>query len=511
MSSFVAIGQRLRAARPSAETPTPSLASVLERIARSEDAPDQASGAPGQAPALQQRRARRWWQRGRFLVPAVAAALVLVGAGGVVLLEQGSPLPAAYVLPANPETGLGRPEAASLTPLPMRVADPVGGPPWAMRVIRTTRGLVCLQGGRLVNGQLGGLGSGYAFKADGRFHPFLAEDAIGTDACPAVGGQRGAFLPGQPVIVPANALPLAGENVAPADQVHCDLPGQEDWGVRCPQSELRQVAMGLLGPDVSSIAVSSGGSSFTVKPYGPEGAYLIVLPAQAHADASMSSGGYAGPFGWASNAPGGAVLRITYNDGSQCEIPDTGSAGHPCRPRAAEAEGGPLPTALPNTTVHAGYVPSADHLEAALMADARNTPPNTMEAFRPAQAGEESAGPAASVSFDAPIAAPSASTAYVVELVPHEVAGCATPSLIVSQPSSRDIAAGQQVQMTVPLESTCATSYSGRVFFAHSSSVGGESGGEGPLYEVISHQFLPDGRGNPSKFPTVGRFQLSVP
>ena len=510
MSSFVAIEQRLRAARPSAETPTPSLASVLERIARSEAA-GPPSGAPGQAPALQQRRSRHWWRRGRFLVPAVAAALVLVGAGGVALLEQGSPLPAAYVLPANPETGLGRPEAASLTPLPIRVADPEGGPSWAMRVIHTTRGLVCLQAGRLVNGQLGGLGSGYAFHADGRFHPFLAEDAIGTDACPAVGGERVAFLPGQPVIVPANALPLAGENVAPADQVHCDLPGQEDWGVRCPQSELRQVAMGLLGPDASSIAVSSGGSSFTVKPYGPEGAYLIVLPAQARADASMSSGGYAGPFGWASNAPGGAVLTITYNDGSQCEIPDTGSGGHQCRARGAEAEGGPTPTALPNTTIQAGYVPSASHLEIPLLADARNTPPNTMEAFRPAEAGEESAGPAASVSFDAPIAAPSASTAYVVELVPREVAGCATPSLIVSQPSSQDIAAGRQVQMTVPLESTCATSYSGRVFIAHSSGVGGESGGEGPLYEVISHQFLPGGRGNPLKFSTVGRFQLSVP
>ena len=122
------------------------------------------------------------------MAPAIAAAVVLAGAGGgALLLEQGKPLPAAYVLPANPETGLGRPEAASLTPLPMRVADPEGGPPWAMRVIHTTRGLVCLQGGRLVNGQLGGLGSGYAFHADGRFHPFLAEDAIGSDACPAVG------------------------------------------------------------------------------------------------------------------------------------------------------------------------------------------------------------------------------------------------------------------------------------------------------------------------------------
>ena len=146
-----------------------------------------------------------------------------------------------------------------------------------------------------------------------------------------------------------------------------------------------------------------------------------------------------------------------------------------------------------------------------LMADARDDPPEHDGGLpaRPRRRGNS--GPAAAVSFTAPIAAPSASTAYVVELRPQEVAGCATPSLIVSQPSSKDITAGQHVRMTVPLESDCATSYSGRVFVAHSSGVGGESGGEGPLYEVIAAQFRPDGRGNPLKFATVGRFQLVVP
>ena len=504
MSSFAAIEQRLRAARPAGDVPPPSLRSVLGLIER----------ADGEPAGAKQPRARRWWRRGRVMAPAIAAAVVLAGAGGAVLLEQGEPLPSAYVLPANPETGLGRPEPASLTPLPMRAADPEGGPPWAMRVIRTTRGLVCLQGGRLVNGQLGGLGRGYAFHADGRFHPFLAEDAIGTDACPAVGAEGAAFLPGPPVIVPANGLPLAGENVAPGDQVHCDLPGQEDWGVRCPQPELRQVAMGLLGPDAASIDVSAGdGSSFTVKPYGPEGAYLVVMSAQPQADASMSSGSYQGPFGYASNAPGGAVLTVTYEDGAKCQIPFTlAGFDHQCHPQGATGEGGPPPSPpTASAAVRAEYVPSAGHLEAPLLADARGTPPDTTQAFQPASAGGETAGPAASVTFDAPIAAPNASTAYVIELVPREVAGCATPSLIVSQPSSHDITSGQHVQMTVPLETSCATSYSGRVFLARSSSIGGESGGEGPLYEVIAAQFGPGGRGNPLKFPTVGRFQISVP
>jgi hypothetical protein len=495
MSSHAAIEQRLRAARPAADAPPPSLQSVLGFLARAE-----ADTAGTEAAAPEPRRGRRWWRRTRVVVPAIAAVVVLAGAGGgALLLEQGTPLQAAYLLPANPETGLGRPEAASLTPLPMRVADPEGGPPWVMRVIRTTRGLECLQGGRLVNGQLGGLGSGYAFAGDGRFHPFLAEDAIATDTCPAVGGERPAFLPGPPLIVTANALPLAGENVAPGDRVHCDLPGEENWGVRCPQKELRQVAMGVLGPDASSISVAAeGGTSFTVKPYGPEGAYLIVLPAPPNSNASMNS-----------RAVGGAVLNVTYTDGSQCRIPATGAADQ-CHAQAG-GEGGSIPASLPSTVLHTAYLPSAESLEAPLLADARGTPPNTMRAFQPAVSGEETAGPAVSVAFTAPVAAPNASTAYVVELTPREVAGCATPSLIVSQPSQHDIAAGGQVQMTVPLLSTCATSYSGRVFLAHSSGVGGESGGEGPLYEVVAAQYGPLRGRNAPKFPTVGTFAVTVP
>ena len=503
MSSQSAIEQRLRTARPAVGAAPPTLESVLGFVARAEADTARAEADTGgtEAAGARDRRGRRWWRRTRVVVPAIAAVVVLAGAGGgALLLEQGTPLQAAYLLPANPETGLGRPEAASLAPLPMRVADPDGGPPWVMRVIRTTRGLECLQGGRLVNGQLGGLGSGYAFGGDGRFHPFLAEDAIGTDACPAVGSEQPAFLPGPPLIVTANALPLAGENVAPGDRVHCDLPGEENWGVRCPQKELRQVAMGLLGPDASSISVASeGGTSFTVKPYGPEGAYLIVLSAPPNANTSMDS-----------HAVGGAVLNVTYTDGSQCRIPATGAADQ-CHARAAGDEGGSIPTSLPSTVVHAAYLPSAGNLEAPLLAPARGTPANTMRAFQPAVSGEETAGPAVSVAFTAPVAAPNASTAYVVELTPREVPGCATPSLIVSQPSQHDIAAGGRVQMTVPLLSTCATSYSGRVFLAHSSGVGGESGGEGPLYEVIAAQFGPLRGGNPMKFPTVGSFGVTVP
>ncbi len=106
------------------------------------------------------------------------------------------------------------------------------------------------------------------------------------------------------MIVPANGLALAGENVSESDQVHCDLPGQENWGVRCPQSELRQVAMGLLGAHAKSIEVANrDGSSFSIGPYRPVGAYLIVLPAQPNANVSMSSGSYQRPVWSRKQAP----------------------------------------------------------------------------------------------------------------------------------------------------------------------------------------------------------------
>ncbi len=503
MSTFKDIEQRLRAARPKVEASPPPLAALLARIAQ----------AAGAAP-----KPRRWWQRTRTVIPVALAAVVLAGAGGgALLLTEGTPLPPAFVLPANPNTGLGEPIPASLALLPMRVADPDGGPPWGMRVIQTTRGLVCLQGGRVVNGQLGGLGATYAFNADGRFHPFLPADAIGIDGC-VTGDENGrAFMPGFPAIVTADGLPLAGENLWPGERVHCDLPGQQDWGVRCPQNELRQIAMGLLGPDATSIRVSASGHEFTVKPYGPEGAYLIVLPAQPNANTSMQSGS-SGALGSTSNAPGGAMLTVTYSNGSQCEIPG---------PQQCPREGFDFgSSALPSSTevsapVAVRYLPSVSHPSGPLIAWARTSDPDTREAFRgntrtgPKGTGEELPGPALAVSFEARVSAQNESSGYVVELVPEEVAGCATPALIVSQPTEQTISAGQRTEMTVPLEDSCATSYSGRVFYAKSVTQSDPGVAhiedEGPLYEVIASQFGVRLRPHSLQFPTVGRFQISVP
>ncbi len=491
MTTRVEMERRLRAARPRVDGAPPPLSQLIARIER--------DARPATEPAM--RRVRR----ARLALPALLAALLLAasGAAAALLLSSGEPVVPALVLPATPETGLGEPVPSSLALLPMRVADPEGGPPWGMRVIRTTRGLLCVQAGRVVQGRLGGLGSGYAFNADQRFHPFLAADAVATDACPAVGASGTAFLPGPPVIVPANALPLAGENVAREDQVHCDLPGQENWGVRCPQKELRQVAVGLLGPGAKSLAVGTPQGSFTVEPYGPMGAYLIVLQAQPGADASMSSGAYENPFGYVSSAPGGAVLTATYDDGSTCEIPFTGK-GAQCRAHGASAEAAPSASQLA-APVAASYVALAQPAVPLLVQGASGS--TFTAGAPPANPGP---GPAIEASFSAPVAAASAASAYAVELRPQPVEGCTTPAVIVSQPTDQTIAKGSAVRITVALENGCATRYEGRVFFAASSSVGGESGGAGPLYEAIASNFGPPGaRGE--ALPTVGRFEVSVP
>ncbi len=495
MSTLNDLEQRLRAARPLTEVPCPPVSRLVERIERAAHEP----------------RPRRRPRRGGLALPVALGVLVLAAAsaGAALLLSSGETVAPAFVLPATPAAGLGEPVHQSLALLPMRVADPEAGPPWGMRVIRTTRGLLCLQAGRVVDGQLGALGSGYAFHADGRFHPFLADDAIATDTCPAVGASGTAFLPGPAVIVPANGLPLAGENVAQSDQVHCDLPGQENWGVRCPQSELRQVAVGLLGPHARSIEVANpDGSSFTIHPYGPEGAYLIVLPAQPNANASTSSGSYEGPFGSVSSAPGGAILKVTYDDGVQCQIPIS-NPSQQCHPQTTAGPGLASARQL-RSSVQASYAPLEKHPEFPLLMEGRGG--NGSFPGRAGSNGHDAPGPALTITFKAPVAAANASSAYVVELRPRPVSGCATPSVIVSQPTNETLPAGAPVRITVPLETSCATSYSGRVFYAASSSIGGESGGAGPLYEVIAAQFGRPGSGrNPMSFPTVGSFTVFVP
>ncbi len=80
----------------------------------------------------------------------------------------------------SPTAGLGMPARGGSRLLAVSAPDPAGGLPWGMRIVHTTRDLVCVQIGRLYHGELGLLGRDGAFGDDGRFHP-LPPDAIRRD------------------------------------------------------------------------------------------------------------------------------------------------------------------------------------------------------------------------------------------------------------------------------------------------------------------------------------------
>lgn len=442
---------------------------------------------------------RGWWRKRGVALSLALAAVALVGAGGgELLLAPGKPVSPAFVLPASPMVGMGQPLAGSLAPLPMRVADPAGGLPWGMRVIRTTRGLACVQAGRVFDGRLGALGSGYAFKADGRFHPFYAADAISQDSCPTVDRNGRAFQPGSPTVATADGLSLAGENIYPYQRVHCDLPHQEDWGVRCPEADLREVAVGLLGPDATSIRVTTPDRDFTVTPYGPDGAYLIVLPAPPGANR--------GPYGFSGRrAPGTPVLSVTYRNGSHCQIPAS-EPKQECSPEGLAYSPGVLPTAAQlRTPLHVLYHPLMSHADGPLSAIG----PNGQTLIPPSN----KPGPGLAIAFRAPVGAPNISSGYDVELQPRQVSGCVAPTTIIAQPTQQTIAVGQRVRITIPLQ-RCRATYLGRAFFIGTSGSHGEARtagrhAEGPLYEAIGDR---DGRRHSGGLGvTVGRFVISVP
>ena len=162
--------------------------------------------------------------------------------------------------------------ASSVHVLPLRVPDPAGGPAWGLRVARTSRGLLCVEPGRVVNGRVGVIGVDGAFRDDDEFHPFSKAYLSGM-GCGTQDGRGDAFVNEQVYGMPSSAL-LADRRYASSG-----CYARSHRSRVCPDSALRDVYFGLLGPDASSITHRSVGGgvvqSATAAPYG---AYLVVLP-----------------------------------------------------------------------------------------------------------------------------------------------------------------------------------------------------------------------------------------
>ena len=236
-------------------------------------------------------------------VALVALALVLatsaitLAASGVIL--TGSPVGTAHAPIAT--VGEGIPVVGGARLLPLRVADPAGGLPWGMRIIHTTRGLICVQIGR-VDGQLGQLGVDGAFHNDGRFHPLPA------DALPDTLGNATGWMAGN-CASPGDIY--AGDSVG-LELSAATSPGQ---GTGVP-ADRREISFGLLGVHAVSITYREGSKTHTQPVLPGLGAYLIVqrytsgrpLGSVSETDGRDEPGNYSGPA-----SPNGALTAITYD------------------------------------------------------------------------------------------------------------------------------------------------------------------------------------------------------
>jgi hypothetical protein len=247
----------------------------------------------------------------RLRLPLIAFACLLASAT-VALAASGVILGGAPVRPEgrlNPGVGEGVPAPGASQLLVLRVPDPEGGLPWGMRIVRTTRGEVCVQIGRVENGQLGELGIDGVFHDDGRFHPIPADVLPETSRVGVKVNDEDA--------TEAVSCHLAGQ-VVTGGHVGVDRSaGAADGGERKrPLGELRNIYYGMLGAPAVSVSYKAGKTDRTLAVLQPLGVYLIVRRA-ARKELEGSGGESLGSEG---DLPASAPLTaITYRmDGKLC-------------------------------------------------------------------------------------------------------------------------------------------------------------------------------------------------
>ncbi len=270
-----------------------------------------------------------------------ATTAITLAATGVIL--TGSPV--RPVRPPIATAGEGIPLAGATRLLPLRVADPAGGLPWGMRIVHTTRGLICVQIGRVYHGQLGQLGVDGAFGDDGRFHPLPA------DALPDVLSNFQGWSSGNCA---------APEAIYAGDIVGLQLSAASNPPTRAGvAADRREISFGLLGPHAVSITYRLGSETHTQPVLPGLGAFLIVqrytsgrqLGSVSETDGHDGPGLHSYPA-----SPNGALTTITYR-----------YAGKPCidrgsGPRLASCGLSETPPPQPNA-LPIVHVPLRVHLQ----------------------------------------------------------------------------------------------------------------------------------------------------
>ncbi len=222
-------------------------------------------GEPVEAPV----RARRYWfglRGSRWRMVPVVLLLTLVGAAVAFasgLISLGAPAVSVPVF-ANPHMGLGRIAPGTVRVAAVSVPDPQGGLPWGMRVLRTTRGVGCLQVGRLLDGRLVALGQDGAFGNDGRAHELSLSTNIERLNCSFVDGHGRIF----------DSVTIKSQAASAAPGVHCEPPGTYASSHRasfssCPLVDERDLYYGMLGPDAISLTYAGAARAARSTPSGP--------------------------------------------------------------------------------------------------------------------------------------------------------------------------------------------------------------------------------------------------
>jgi hypothetical protein len=249
------------------------------------------AAAENREPVVRSRRSRRDMggtiRRGWLLAAGLPALLALtaaaLAAGGVITIGSPARLPGRPL--RNPHGGLGALRAGTARLLTLRSSDPVGGPPWGMRVVTTTRGVGCLQVGRIVDGRLGVLGRDGAFADDGRFHEEESTlGFVGPSSCATLDSHGRIFISATSIDTPSSAWDF-GPGTRSRHPGGCDSPVNTRGApanLLCPESDERNLYFGLLGPRAQSVTYVMSGVRHTIKTSGVEGAYLIVTDAAGH-------------------------------------------------------------------------------------------------------------------------------------------------------------------------------------------------------------------------------------
>ena len=464
----------------------PDLRSELVQAARRREHARASAPSGARGGARRRRRAGRWPRAWRWRWAALNVALglagTLVGLSAAGVFHRGTALGPEVPPSASSDDGVA--VAGSVKLLGLRVPDPAGGLPWGIRIARTTRGLTCVDVGRVDFATIGVLGQDGAFADDGRFHP-VADDVFDPLGCDVSDARGDGFVNVALQDAPASGLfagPAAAGGCSPAEakggvltrfvkgslrrsRVSARLtPGAHPMPSTrtCPAGDLREIYFGLLGPDARSITYRvPGGGLRTISTSGPQGAYLLVLPqatkgclAPAPLDGRRDECryGFRGDRG-GPDVPSGVIAAVSYRDGHTCHVPAPGTFASmfgACPPVGfVPVRQAPLSAAQLSTPISVEEVPARAYCAKAQAVEPCDggVPPG----FRSLSGIPPSL--LVRVSFTSRVAIPNSASYYEIELHYPQDRGCTTGG--TGGPTSSDIRAGQRVTQSSLVPYSC--------------------------------------------------------